>query len=86
MKYQRGKSDGQLDCGITEQQIFPTITISARKLRTNAHAAHENNQHQALRVGGVTREEFEVMALDRFVEETADAGQDKDSVQRNFFG
>lgn len=41
------------------------------------HASHEDREHESLRVGGVSKEEFEVVRPDGFVYESGEPGYDK---------
>ena len=46
------------------------------------HAAHEDRQHQRLRVGGVAEEELEVVRPDRLVDQAGEAREREDGEKR----
>src|SRR5229473_943891 len=68
------KPDQAFSERIAAQQISPACRPPAAEPRSDRHPAHEERQHQRLRVGRVADEEFEVVAPDRFVDEPGKAG------------
>src|SRR5258708_39804170 len=59
---------------IAAQQISPACRPPAAEPRPDRHPAHEQRQHQRLRVGRVAEKEFQVVAPDRLVDESRKPG------------
>ena len=47
------------------------------------HAAHEDGEHQGLRVGGMAQEEFQVVRPDGFVNQSGEPGDDEYAQQKS---
>src|SRR5258708_20358079 len=59
---------------IAAQQISPACRPPAAEPRPDRHPAHEQRQHQRLRVGRVAEKDFQVVAPDRLVDESRKPG------------
>src|SRR5258708_30364630 len=68
------KPDQAFSERIAAQQISPACRPPAAEPRPDRHPAHEQRQHQRLRVGRVAEKEFQVVAPDGLVDESGKPG------------
>src|SRR6266480_1110817 len=59
---------------VAAKEISPGSRPAAAEPRPDRHAAHEQRQHERLRVGRMPEKEFQVVAPDRFVDEAGKPG------------
>src|SRR5215207_3331433 len=74
MERDRGEADHPLDISVNRQWVTPAVGPAGREPRAPGHAAHEDREHQCLRVRRVTQEELDVVRPDRFVNQAGKAG------------
>ena len=77
VKAQREHPDRRLDGGVGQQRPADPLRHGADRERTERHAPDEHDQHDRLRVGGMTEEEPQVGGPDRFVDQPRGARRDE---------
>src|SRR5262245_54248791 len=74
MKRERREPDQGFGERVAAQQVLPALRPAAAQPGADRHPAHEQGEHQRLRVRRVAEEQLEVMAPDRLVDEARETG------------
>ncbi len=81
VEYEPEQADDRLDERVTEQQLRSRAE-SRDEPGAERHAAHEDRQHECLRVRRVAQEQLQVVRPDRLVDEAGEAGYDENAEQK----
>src|SRR5205814_9066178 len=68
-------ADGRFRRRVRDEQIAPPLRPPARQPRAERQAAHEDREHQRLRIRPVPEEPLEVTRPDRLVDEPRESGR-----------
>ena len=82
MKRDAANADREFDCRVGTQRIRDSVCIPAAYRGADRHPADKHDQHDRLRVRRMTKKELQVVRPDRFVDEAARPGKDKDRLQQ----
>ncbi|MBI2320050.1 MAG: hypothetical protein HYU75_24380 [Betaproteobacteria bacterium] len=74
VKHDRGESDQRFGDRVSGEQVLPASRVAAAQPGADRHAAHEQGEHQRLRIGRVAEKELEIVAPDRLVDEPGESG------------
>ena len=61
MEYKCDNADNSFNRSVGENRNLKARREAARQQRADRHPAHENDEHQGLRVGRMTQEQLEVV-------------------------
>jgi hypothetical protein len=76
------QADRGFDRRIGEERVDHARGAPRAESGAQCHAAHENDEHQRLRVGGVPEVKLQVVRPDRFVDQPGEARHDEQQVER----
>src|SRR6266852_5048386 len=82
MKDETECADGCLSGGVGQEQFPPARRPTAGDERA-CHAAHEDRQHQRLRIRGMPKEQLEILAPDGLVDEAGESLSGEQRKQRS---
>jgi hypothetical protein len=81
VEQQAKHADQQFNRGIRQQWATQGFTASADQPGTQRHPAHEQHQHERLRVRRMAEEQAQVLRPDRLVDQAGEARQGEDPQQ-----
>ena len=70
MKEQSEYTENPLRRGVASEEIAPPSRVCCTQPGADGHTAHEDSQHESLSIGGVSKEEFEVIAPHGFIDQS----------------